>query len=179
MRVRSFYDNAQESNSMIEVSNCEEKGQDTNKHQPQNKAEARLLPLSQGPRPAPLQFIAVGHGGKVSNLRKVRSHVSKEYHLQRKAKKKQNQDRLVVQRRLELRPNSKDLEVRPATANSDETEEVKDGNLAASQYSKENSPEVLKVLTTYAHQPSNFVQHGSNRMYSTFFMLSAPYCSTI
>lgn len=60
--------------------------------------------LIPNPRPPSLQWVAVGKGGKVSSVRTVRSHVSKEHHQRQRESRNATQQRLKQQRRRLLRP---------------------------------------------------------------------------
>lgn len=56
--------------------------------------------------PAPsLQWVSVGKGGKVSNVRTVRSHVSRDQHQKQRQSKRADLDKLLKQRVTRLRPN--------------------------------------------------------------------------
>lgn len=61
--------------------------------------------VSPSPIGPSLQFVTVGHGGRVSNLRTVRSHVSREYHQKKKETKQANIEKLEHQRKASLHPS--------------------------------------------------------------------------
>jgi hypothetical protein len=115
--------------------------------------------------PLPLQFISVGQGGKVSNLRKVRSHVSREYHSKKKAKKKQHQEQLEFQKKAQLRPNQDDLLVETDILDEDEeVEEVIAGNFPVDDDREEREKSNLITLPLNTDPPpSGFVHKGANR----------------
>jgi len=115
------------------------------------------------PRLPSLQFISVGHGGKVSNLRTVRAHVSKEYHQKKKETKKAHQSKLVQQRKATLqsrgdsnsgKENSKETRIDSdeEVINKGQLEEVKTGG--------------LELIPQDASLPSSISYQGNCKIYT-------------
>jgi len=126
--------------------------------------EEATAPASTPPTPPSLQFIAVGQGGRVSNLSKVRSHVSKEYHSKKRAKKKLHREQLEVQRKSQLRPSPDDPGAAAGILEDEEqVEKVIAGNYRVDEDHGGGERGISKILShKVTPPPSGFVQHGAN-----------------
>jgi hypothetical protein len=91
--------------------------------------DKRYVPALVPPRPPSLQFISVGLGGKVSNLRSVRAHVSKEYHQRKKEKKGAHLSKLEQQKKSHLRPNRRSTDSTAANLPEPETDSDEESSI--------------------------------------------------
>src|ERR1700710_638425 len=73
------------------------------------------------PRPPSLQWVSVGKGGRVSSVRTVRSHVSKEYQQRQRERKNASLGRLIKQQHAPLRP-SRDRDVIAGSSQGQDTD---------------------------------------------------------
>jgi len=115
--------------------------------------------ISPSKKPSPLQWVAVGKGGKVSSVKTVRSHVSKGYHQRKRDSQKADLEKLTWQRRVELRPNTTPLDDSPEPNTNIEfggSEEASRTDSASPTISIEKSRGSLSL------SPTSIVQYQGN-----------------
>ena len=115
--------------------------------------------VSPSKNPSPLQWVAVGKGGKVSSVKTVRSHVSKGYHQRKRDLQKADLEKLNWQRGLELRPNET-----PSKSPEPKTD-IKSTKRGDSYELEPKSPQSISILyhsPSPSLSPTSIIQYQGN-----------------
>jgi len=140
---------------------CDGFGQEENTIVKAGSYTASPPTISPSKNPSPLQWVAVGKGGKVASVKTVRSHVSKGYHQRKRDLQKADLEKLTWQRRVELRPNTT-----PDDSPEPNTNIKSSGSNEASEDEWVLSTPIEKSQPSPSLSPTSIIQYQENRKLS-------------